>query len=299
LLSAANWGGPGLHLRGNVEGWRAAAASEKWLSFHIGTHFESFYLPDYVALQKRFFARYLKGDDNGWEDQSPIRLEMRTTDGSVVRAEREWPLARTDWQRWYLDTGAGTLAPDTPARAGSTTFDALGSGVDFTTAPFANETEFTGPVMLRLAAASSTVDMDIFATLRLFDPDGAEVAFVGAHEMTPVTRGWLRASHRRLDPDRSEPWRPWHSHDRIEPLTPGEAVTLDIEIWPTSIRVPAGYRLVLTLAGRDFEYETRGRMLHDDPADRTEEIFGGITTIRSGGDNASWLLLPHIPQLKR
>ena len=149
--------------------------------------------------------------------------------------------------------------------------------------------------MARLHAASSTADMDIFATLRLFDPDGKEKSFVGAHEDTPLTRGWLRASHRKLDPARSEPWRPWHSHDDVQPLTPGETVTLDVEIWPTSIVVPAGWRLVLTLAGRDFEYEVRGRMLHDDPADRPAAVFGGVTTIRTGGDTASYLLLPHIP----
>ncbi|MEK9661877.1 MAG: CocE/NonD family hydrolase [Alphaproteobacteria bacterium] len=296
LLSAANWGGPGLHLRGNIEGWRAAASRDKWLSFHIGTHFESFYLPAYIDLQKRFFERYLKGVDNGWErDQPPIRMEVRTVDGSILRDEHEWPLARTDWQRWHLDPAAKTLAMDAPATASEISFDAPGDGVDFATAPLTADTEFTGPVALRLVAASSTADMDIFATLRLFDPDGNEKAFVGAHEDTPLTRGWLRASHRKLDPDRSEPWRPWHSHDELQKLTPGETVTLDIEIWPTSIVVPAGWRLVLTLAGRDFEHAAPGRMLHDDPADRPAEIFGGVTTVHGGVDGGSWLLLPKIP----
>jgi predicted acyl esterase len=184
---------------------------------------------------------------------------------------------------------------DAPATASEISFDAPGDGVDFATAPLTADTEFTGPVALRLVAASSTADMDIFATLRLFDPDGNEKAFVGAHEDTPLTRGWLRASHRKLDPDRSEPWRPWHSHDELQKLTPGETVTLDIEIWPTSIVVPAGWRLVLTLAGRDFEHAAPGRMLHDDPADRPAEIFGGVTTVHGGVDGGSWLLLPKIP----
>jgi predicted acyl esterase len=295
VLSAANWGGPGLHLRGNVEGWRAAATPDKWLSFHIGTHFESFYLPPYVAMQKRFFDRYLKGIDNGWEEQAPIRMEVRTVAGSHVRAEREWPLARTDWQRWYLDAGSLALTRDAPVTEASTAFEALGDGVDFATPPFAADTEFTGPLAARLYVASTTADMDVFATLRLLDPDGREISFVGAHEDTPVTRGWLRASHRRLDPARSEPWRPWHSHDAIEKLVPGGTVALDVEIWPTSIVVPAGHRLVLTLAGRDFEYDTPGRMLHDDPADRPADEFGGISTVRTGGNTASYLLLPHIP----
>ena len=58
--------------------------------------------------------------------------------------------------------------------------------------------------------------------------------------------------------------------------------------------MPPGYRLVLTLAGRDFEYDTPGRMLHDDPADRPAAEFGGVNTIHTGGGRASFLLLPHI-----
>ena len=47
---------------------------------------------------------------------------------------------------------------------------------------------------------------------------------------TPIANGWLRASHRRLDPKRSKPWRPYHPHDRAEPLTPGEVYECDVEI---------------------------------------------------------------------
>jgi predicted acyl esterase len=68
------------------------------------------------------------------------------------------------------------------------------SGVErwpqFSTHPFAIETEITGPVMARLFVSSSTTHLDLFATLRLLDPAGDEVVFTGAHEATPVTRGW-------------------------------------------------------------------------------------------------------------
>lgn len=295
LLSAANWGGAGLHLRGNIEGYLASASSEKWLSFHIGTHLESFYLPEYVELQKRFFERYLKDIDNGWEDEPPIRMTVRGPNSTEKRAEHEWPLAWTDWQEWYLDSEALTLSKTDTPKDGSMAFEAMGDGVDFTTPPFEAETEFTGPVVARLFVSSTTTDLDIFATIRLIDPNGDEVVFVGAHEPTPVTRGWLRASHRRLDPERSLPWRPYHSHDRIEKIAPDTIVPLEVEIWPTSIVCPAGYRLLLTLQGRDYEYDVPGRMLHNDPADRPADEFAGITTIYAGGAHASYLLLPNIP----
>ncbi len=297
LLSAGNWGGIGLHLRGNIEGYLRAGSREKWLSIHIGTHFESFYLPAYIEMQRRFLDRYLKGLDNGWESQPRVRLEVRRADGTATtRMENEWPLARTHWTRLYLEAAARTLVSEAPKEAAEASYDALGDGIDLTTPPFEDETEYTGPLMARLWIRSSTADMDIFATLRAFDPAGKETIFVGASEPVPVTRGWLRASHRRLDPTRSEPWRPWLAHVGAEPLTPGQTYAVDLEIWPTSIVMPKGWRLVLTLQGRDFEFPGMpGRMLHDHAEDRRPELFGGTNAILTGGETASHLLMPWIP----
>ena len=297
LLSAGNWGGPGVHLRGNISGFVEAASQQKWLSMHIGTHYESFYLPEYVALQKRFFDHYLKGLDNGWEAEPPIRVAVRRVDGGAdTRMEREWPLARTTWTKFHLDAKIKRLSVDQPTDASSAAYEALGDGVSFSTAPFEHETEITGYVALRLAASSSTADMDVFATLRVFDPADKEVIFVGAHEPTPVTRGWLRASHRKLDPTRSLPYRPFLAHDEIQKLNAGETYTLDIEIWPTCLVIPKGYRLVLTLMGKDFEFpDIPGRILHNDPADRPAEEFGGTNTLHTGSETESYLLLPVIP----
>jgi predicted acyl esterase len=297
LLSAGNWGGTGLHLRGNIVGWEQASSAHKWLSLHIGTHFESFYLPEYIEIQRRFLDRWLKGIDNGWEKEPRVRLAVRRADGTATtRMENEWPLARTRWTRLYLDATSGGLGEEKPAASAIASYDALGAGVDFSTPPFESETEYTGPLAARLWIRSSTTDMDIFATLRAFDPEGRETFYVGASEPVPVTRGWLRASHRRLDPERSQPWRPWLSHSSAEPLTPGETYEVEVEIWPTSIVLPRGWRLVVTLQGRDFELPgTSGRMLHDDPQDRRPDVYGGRCSILTGGDTPSYLLMPWIP----
>jgi predicted acyl esterase len=296
ILSAGNWGGPGVHLRGNIGGFVEAGSQQKWLSMHIGTHFESFYLPQYVALQKRFFDRYLKGIDNGWDSEPPLRLEIRGVHGGAsVRHEREWPLQRTRWTKFFLDAERKTLGPVGRAKAAAISYEALGEGVTFLTEPFDAETEITGYVAARLVISSSTTDMDIFAVLRAFDPAGEEVRFIGAHEPTPVTRGWLRASHRKLDPSRSKPYRPFLAHDEIQKLTPGQRYAVDVEIWPTCLVLPKGYRLALTLMGKDFEFAgIPGRLLHNDAADRPAAEFGGINTIHTGDENESCLLLPVI-----
>lgn len=298
VLSAGNWGGPGLHLRGNVEGYLGAGSKQKWLSMHDGTHFESFYLPEYVAMQKRFFGYFLKGEDTGWDRESPVQVSVRRPDGpSSRRMEREFPLARTQWTKFYLDAADTSIRIDNPGKEASVSYEALGSGVSFSTAPFTEETEVCGFITLRLCVSSSTTDMDIFATLRVYAPDGKEVTFVGAHEQTVMAKGWLRASHRKIDPARSLPYRVFHAHDEIQKLTPGEVYDVDVEVWPSSMVFPVGYRLVLTLQGRDFEFpDLPGRMLHNHPDDRTALEFGGVNTVATGGDRESYLVLPVIPK---
>jgi hypothetical protein len=147
--------------------------------------------------------------------------------------------------------------------------------------------------------------------LRVFSPDLKEVTFQGAIDPhTPIAQGWLRASHRQLDKKLSKPYRPYHTHGKKQPLKRGEVVELDVEIWPTSIVIPAGYRVGLTVRGRDYVYPggSGGRLsnfkneltgcgpfLHDDPRDRRAEIFSGTTSISFGGAAKSYLLLPVIP----
>lgn len=295
VLSAGNWGGPGVHLRGNIEGFTRVSSKQKWLSMHIGTHYESFYLPEYVAVQRKFFDCFLKGIDSGWMEQPRVSLAVRTIDGTVKLTAQAWPLPQTEWRQYHLDAGAMALDARAPLAPGTCAFPAATGEAVFETAPFAAETMFAGPVCARLRIASSTTDADLFLSLHLVDPHGAEVRFVGAHEPTPLARGWLRASHRKTDPRLSLPYRPWHTHDEVQKLTPGTIYDVDVEIWPTSIVVPAGYRLRLIVAGRDLEYaDVAGRVLHNHPDDRGTEEFGGTTTIHTGGTAGSWLQMPVI-----
>jgi predicted acyl esterase len=111
FLSAANWGGQGLHPRGNFEGFYRAASKDKWLEAHGLEHWTHFYTDYGVALQKRFFDHFLKGADNGWDRQPRVQLQVRHPgEKFVLRHEHEWPLARTAYTPYYLQPGGG-LAP--------------------------------------------------------------------------------------------------------------------------------------------------------------------------------------------
>jgi predicted acyl esterase len=162
-------------------------------------------------------------------------------------------------------------------------------GVVFATEPFEEETEITGPINLVLWVSSSTDDMDLFATLRDIDAQGREVVFWGSQEIgAPVSQGWLRVSQRKLDPARSTPWRPWHTHDEIQALAQGEVVRVEVEIWPTCIVLERGHRLLLDL--RSGDAPGASIFTHDNLEHRV-----GENRIHTGGERASHLLLPVIP----
>jgi hypothetical protein len=311
FLSAANWGGQGLHPRGNFEGFVRAASKEKWLEAHGIEHWTHFYTDYGVKLQKRFFDHFLKGADNGWTKQPRVQLQVRHIDRFVERHENEWPIVRTQWTRFYLDPSSMSLSREPAKATGNVSYDALGDGATFISAPLEAETEITGPLSAKIFISSSTTDADLFLVFRVFTPDMREVVFQGAIDPhTPVAQGWLRASHRRLDPNVSKEYRPYHTHDEIQPLTPGEPVPIEVELWPTSIVVPAGHRVALTVRGRDYEWgkatgarlsnfknELRGcgPFLHDDPLDRPAAVFGGRNTLHTGPDQQCYVLVPVVP----
>ena len=311
MLSAANWGGQGLHSRGNFEGYFRAASENKWLEVHGIEHWTEFYTDYGVSLQKRFFDHFLKGEDNGWGEQPKVQLQVRHPDRFEQRFEQDWPIPRTQWSEFYLDASNMSLTATPPSDAQDISYDATGDGVTFLSEPLSEVTEIIGPSAVKISVSSSTEDADIFAVLRVFDEHGKEIVFQGAIDPhTPIGQGWLRASHRKIDEELSLPYRPYHSHDEKWPLTPDEVVDLDIEIWPTSIVLPAGYRIGLTLRGNDYEYEGEsggylsnfknelkgcGPFLHDDPRDRPLEIFGGTTTLHIDTEQPGYLLLPIIP----
>ncbi|WP_424172757.1 CocE/NonD family hydrolase [Bradyrhizobium sp.] len=308
FLSAANWGGQGLHPRGNFEGFVRAASTQKWLECHGLEHWTHFYTDYGRELQRRFFDFHLKGEANGWDDQPKVQLQVRHVDKFVERHEADWPLPSTRWTRFYLDPRNQSLSLQPPPEGSEISFSADGDGLTFMSQPFSEETEITGPLAANLRISSSTEDADLFLVFRVFTADLREITFLGAIDPhTPVAQGWLRASHRKLDEKLSKPYRPYHSHDEVQPLQPGISVDLAVELWPTSIVVPKGYRIALSVRGKDYMWQAStgaklsnfknellgcGPFLHDDPRDRPRRLFAGTTTLHLDREGCCNILLP-------
>ena len=105
VYTVGNWGGWGLHLRGNTEAYLCAASKQKKLRIHTGDHFRPFHSNEGKVDQLRFFDYWLKGMQNGIMDEPPIKLEIRTGGSKkpyAFRFENEWPLARTQWTKMYF-----------------------------------------------------------------------------------------------------------------------------------------------------------------------------------------------------
>ncbi|PFG51004.1 hypothetical protein ATK36_6270 [Amycolatopsis sulphurea] len=284
VLSAGNWGSLHLHLRGNIEGWQRAASEHKWLVVHVGSHVDPYYADWAKELQLRFLRRFLDGDEAAMDGVPPVRLAIRRGHDAQWRDEAGWPLPRTQWQRLYL--GHDRLGWEPPEEGGKpypAAFDFLAT----------ERIEITGPLALRLWISSPAEDVDVFVQLDQYRADGERIPAIGpggTATPVPMALGWLRASHRELDPARTLPHRPWHRHERIRPLEPGVPTLLEVEIWPTSLTLEPGQRLRLQVRADD---DNLGRLAHNDPADRKRDR---TATLHFGGAHASHLYLPIIPE---
>jgi len=322
FLSVGNWTGFGLHLRGNTEAFMRAASKHKKLRIHTGSHVHPFYTEEGRQDQLRFFDHWLKGVDNGVMDEPPVKLAIRHgADKIEWRHEQEWPLKRTRWTKFYFDLSkedgapehSATLSRENPKEANARSYvtSHLGTirspsaassqvmggggirpnmGVALETPPMDADMEVTGPLAASFWVSSASEDMDLFLTLRHFDAQGNEIMETGQQGApVPVAKGWLRVSHRELDPDKSTPWRPYHAHKRRLYLKPGEIVKVDVEIWPTSMVFAKGHTLRLDVQPRDGVGSQGYMHYHAD-------YNTGANTIHAGGEYESYLLLPVIPR---
>ncbi|KAJ6010399.1 hypothetical protein N7451_001811 [Penicillium sp. IBT 35674x] len=322
LLSVANWGGILLHLRGNVEGYTQAGSELKYLRFVTGRHDLPFYYSEEVELQRSFLDAFLKGEDRvGWSTGKAPKVDIVLRKGDVGfnnaeaekqytrRTEHEWPIARTQYTKYYLTSKHELLTHAPVERPVKVSYEALGTLdtpqlIQFTTPAFEKETEITGHIVAHLNVSMSAnpgaptpQDIDLFITLRHISAAGKEVFYTGtAGDPVPLCKGWLRVSMRQVNKEhvRNRPYLPhrdYYSTD-VRPVIPGEIYPVDVEVWPTNVVVEKGGKIVLEISSGDTQGS--GMFQHNSPIDRSVERFQGQNHIHFGlGEN--YITLPIIP----
>ena len=295
----ASWTDQGLHTRGTLEGFKKISSKEKWLLVHGRKKWSFFHDELCIEKQKQFFDRFLKGIDSEVKNWPRVMLEVRRRYGAgSFRSENEWPLARTQCTKLFLNAGDGKMSPSPVEKEAQARYNASDYGDKTQYAQFEFEfdkvTELTGHMKLRLwVEAQGSDDMDLFVALQKIDRFGKAVpfAFCWTHEDGPVALGWLRVSHRELDEERSTPYQPFLKHQKQIKLKPGEVVPVEIEIWPSGTLFERGEKIQVIVAGSDL------CMYHGQIATygHFSSVNRGQHLIHTGGKYDSHLLVPVIP----
>jgi hypothetical protein len=264
MLVCASFSDANLHSIGSFRALQRVSSTDRFAYVHRGPKWSTFYGEKAKAAQLAFFDHYLREQDvtEGLPPMLPrVRLEVREDHDRVVevRAENEWPLARTAWTPLYL--AAGGLLSDAPdsahshAVAGATSFSLRRNAAAFTYT-FIHETEVTGPMNLTLWVSVSSADGDanLFVGVEKLH-DGAVVPFEGSYGYgrDRVAIGRLRVSMRDTDAAASAPHQPEHTFLARQPVAPDEVVRLDIPLSPSATLFRAGDSLRLLVAGRYLE----------------------------------------------
>jgi len=265
---------------------------------------------DSDGIQLRWFDRWLRGIENGVDHDPPVRLFVMGS--NQWRHEHEWPLARTDWQEWFLHSGGranslngdGVLSRESPASEPPDTYvynprnpvPTMGGGLCcnavfsqggaydqravearedvlvYTTPPLDQPVEATGPVRLILHASSSALDTDWTAKLVDVSPCGYA---------RNLTDGILRARYR-------------HSMREGTPISPGEVIAYEVDLWATSNTFLAGHRIRLEVSSSNFPRFDRNPNTGEMPG-RSAEMVSAVQTVCHSSEYLSRLVLPVIP----
>lgn len=292
-LVVADWGDHGVHTRGTLVAYSNIASKAKWLIIHGKKKWQYYYQRSSLLRQEAFLRKFLKDQPSEVDSWPPVEIEVRDRCGKeVVRAEQEWPLRRSKPVFKYLDNSTSALS-DVPVQTLSTRSYDSGKQDDHLTFQhtFETETELTGSMRLHLWVSTEGDDMDLFVQLDKIDVHNHVVPFVFVSMLDngPVALGWLRVSHRQLDPVLSTIDRPWHLHEREDKLRRNEVVPCDIEILPSSTVFHAGESLRVRIQGNDIlRYDLRQVQLHQ------ASVNSGKHFIHTGGVCDSYLVLPYV-----
>ncbi len=278
------------HSRGTFEGFNRIASPNKWLRIHDIGEFIDFRKPENVADLRKFFDRYLKGVDNGWEETPRVRLATLDPGGENLtnRPRNSFPQENHQLCCAYLYAD-GTMGMDPQPTASQVSYcaDDSSSVATFTMA-FSEETEITGFLKLKLWIATDTAqDADLFVRLFKLDENGQKLYAVKGNQYSGPN-GRLLASHRPLHAEKRTELEPVHIHTREQPLVPGEVVPVEIGIWPTSLRFHAGQQLQVQVAGFEVAVDHGGDALIE-----TRNL--GRHILHVGGSYDSQLLYPVVP----
>lgn len=279
------------HLRGSINAFRKCRSQKKWLRAHRNFEWPDAYSNENLQDLELFFARYLKGERNGWELTPRVRIEVQDCGEHLFmknRPEDAFPLKRTKYEKLYLDATDMSMKAEPVSTESMASYDSATGEVTFDYR-FEEDTELTGYMKLRLyVAAESYNDMDLFINIQKLSTTGEWLPITLFGERHPGAWGKMRVSRRKLDEKLSTDYNPVQAHTCDEKLEPGQIVPVDIEIVPTSWFWHKGQQIRVQVSGRYIRDEWFEPLTWDTDNKGNHLIY-------TGGQYESFLQIPVIP----
>jgi putative CocE/NonD family hydrolase len=254
----------------------------------------------------RFFDRHLRDEDLSSKEEDEAPVHYFTMAEERWKAANSWPPPGVSRRSYFLHQG-GLLSDETPATEGSDSYRvdfSAGIGVwsrfgksnsgglkparypkraekdkrllTYTSPPLPQDLEVTGHPLVRLFLRCSTSDAGIFVYLEDVAGDG---------EVTNVTEGCMRLSHRNVTNEPPPFWHPgpWHRGkvDDVQVGEPGSILEVEYDLIPVSWLFRKGHAIRLAIAGADRDNFVRV----------PEDDVPTFTVLR-GGIRASQIELP-------
>lgn len=304
---------------GSVRGWMQIQSKDKWLRWDpYQEWYDLWAVKESIDELAEFFDHYLKGSDNGWQNKPRVRMaSLKFGDQDPVQdiIEEDFPIPRTDYRTFYL-SGNDQLSPEPPLASTIASYNSESGSYPVASAKFNmtfdKPTRLMGlPKAVLYMSCPDFDDLVVYVLIRKLDRDGkpmiainipwsaapyAKVADIPESDYSNLMiyygpTGVLRASHRKIDETKSlHPQYPFHTHDEVQKVTPGDIVKLEIGIWSMGIDFEAGETLSVQVSG---EYplvdEFQGRK-----KPQFEDRNKGTHQVHLGGEYQSHVILPFV-----
>ncbi|GAB1218324.1 hypothetical protein ATERTT37_007578 [Aspergillus terreus] len=308
----------GLHTFGSFRGFEEASTEKKWLRVHSTQEWHDLYLETTTDELQKFFDRYLKNIDNGWENTPKVRASLyRYNKEPLVNVPfSNWPIPETCYEQFYLNTKGGLQkSPPPQSEHGVISYQSDVPFMQMDSDPgevafsytFDKPAFILGSARVKLyMACPDHNDMDVWVQLRKADSTGkllrqvtipAEATGIKDDELELQNclqylgpSGALRASYRALDPHVSTPQFPEHNYYERHLIEPNTVVELDIGLWQTGMAFERGEKLVLKISGHPMTLAELPMMRG------TENLENrGVHQIHLGGNTPSYVAIPFVP----
>ena len=262
---------------------------------------------DMNAAWLRWYDYWLKGIYNGVKNEPPVRVFIMGE--NVWRDENEWPMARTQFTKYYLHSnghantlsGDGSLSTAVPATEPNDAYDydpakpvefitdpsfaQIGGPDDYrtveqradvlvyTSEAIAQDTEVCGPIRVQLSASSSARDTDFMAKLIDVWPNGFAQR---------LNDGMVRARFRE-------------GMDKPSLIEPGRVYTYDLDLWNTCQLYRAGHGIRLEIASSAFPKYDRN-LNTGEALGQTTRMQVAQQKIYHDQQRLSYVILPIVPR---